>query len=233
MAHFISLRYNFTKNQELPIRQLFIIVLLLSTLLHADEKQDAPGPYSVRIGYGFADMNDLGEILMGDWNRYSGDASALNIDGGYRISHDFYDLPLDFYVKGGISYFNENNNVYNGEVREDFLEATIYIKAYYKLDFWQNRIRIGLGEGLSLAQEIPIVEYLDATNDDGTVDGTAKFLNYLDISLDFDVGRLIRVKSLQELYLGYTLKHRSGIFGTFNGVHGGSNYNMVTLEKNF
>ena len=103
----------------------------------------------------------------------------------------------------------------------------------YKLDFWKNRIRVGVGEGVSLAQEVPVAEVVDATNSDGTVDPTSKFLNYLDISLDLDVGRLIRVDSMKELYLGYTLKHRSGVFGLFNGVHGGSNYNMITLEKNF
>lgn len=187
----------------------------------------------MRLAYGYSDLNDLGEILIGKWNRYSGDTSALNVDGGYRIVHDFYEFPLDIYIKGGLSYFNENNIVYAGAVRQNFYEATLYIKAYYKVDFWQNRIRIGFGEGLSLAQEIPVVEYIDAENSDGTIDPTAKFLNYLDISADIDISRLIHVESMQELYLGYTLKHRSGVFGVFNGVHGGSNYNMLTLEKNF
>lgn len=137
------------------------------------------------------------------------------------------DLPLDWYVKGSVSYFNENG------YQDDFLEATLYVKVYLKLDFWKNRVRVGFGEGLSLAQEIPYVEIVDATNDDGTVNATAKFLNYLDISFDFDLGRLIRVEPLHDLYVGYTLKHRSGVFGTFNGTHGGSNYNMLTIEKNF
>jgi len=181
----------------------------------------------MRIGYGFSDSNDLGQILVGTWNRYEGDTSALNIDGGYRFAKDAWSLPLDFYAKGGLSYFNENG------LQDDFFEMNVYVKVYLKLDFWQNRVRIGVGEGLSLAQEIPIVEIDDATNSDGTIDPTAKFLNYMDISADFDLGRLIRVNALRETYLGYTLKHRSGVFGLFNGVHGGSNYNMLTLEKNF
>ena len=189
----------------------------------------------MRLGFGYSDSNDLGDILIGDWNHYDGDTSALNLDGGYRVGHNVFGWPLDFYAKGGVSYFNENNiyNTHTQKYSKNFLEINTYIKVYLKLDFWKNRVRIGVGEGVSLAQEVPVVEVVDATNSDGTMDPTAKFLNYLDISADLDVGRLIRVNALRDTYLGYTLKHRSGVFGLFNGVHGGSNYNMVTLEKNF
>ena len=104
------------------------------------------------------------------------------------------------------------------------------MKVYYKLDFWKNRIRFGLGDGLSLASDVPIVEIADAEDSDKEV---AEFLNYMDISVDVDLGRLIRVESMHDLYVGYTLKHRSGVFGLFSGVTGGSNYNMLTFEKNF
>ena len=179
------------------------------------------------MGVGHPDLNDLGEIVTGNWNPYSGDNYVINLDGGYRFVHNMNDWPVDWYIKGGVSYFGEDG------YQDDFLEATLYVKVYLKLDFWKNRVRLGFGEGLSLAQEVPEVEIIDVTNDDGTVDEVAKFLNYLDISIDFDVGRLIRVESLENLYLGYTLKHRSGVFGLFNGIHGGSNYSMVTIEKNF
>lgn len=149
------------------------------------------------------------------------------MDGGWRFVENAFDYPFDFYLKGGVSYFDENGYA------EDFLEATLYIKVYGKIDFWQNRLRIGLGEGFSLAQHVPKAEEDDAANDDGTSDPTAKFLNYLDISFDIDIGRLVRVESIKDTYLGYTLKHRSGAFGLYGRVFGGSNYNMVTLEKNF
>lgn len=169
----------------------------------------------------------MGDILTGDWNRFSKDTSVINLDGGWRFVKNMFELPLDGYFKGGLSYFDENG------YQDNFFEVTLYVKVYGKIDFLGNRVRIGFGEGLSLAQEVPFVETDDATNADGTVAPTAKFLNYLDISADFDVGRLTKIESLENLYLGYTLKHRSGVFGLFNGVHGGSNYNLITLEKNF
>ena len=61
-----------------------------------------------------------------------------------------------------------------------------------------------------------------------------RFLNYLDITVDFDVGKLIDYKPMHETYLGYLLKHRSGIGGLINNVeHGGSNYNCFYIEKKF
>lgn len=207
-----------------------LLFVMSYTALSATEDDT---PYSIRLGYGYADLNDLGEVIVGDWNRYAGDTSVFNLDSGYRFWKEVGGMPLDFYVKGAVSYFHENGVVYKDEVREDFFELTTYVKAYLNLDFWHNRIRLGAGEGVSIAQEIPVVEYIDAENEEGTHEPVAKFLNYLDLSLDFDMGRLIHVQSMEDLYLGYTLKHRSGVFGLYNGVHGGSNYNMLTLEKNY
>jgi hypothetical protein len=56
----------------------------------------------------------------------------------------------------------------------------------------------------------------------------------MEITLDFDLGKLIRFKDLEQVYLGYLIKHRSGFHGLYGGVYdGGSNYNCVYIEKNF
>jgi len=47
------------------------------------------------------------------------------------------------------------------------------------------------------------------------------------------MGKLVHLKSLEDTYLGVAIKHRSGVFGLYNGVHGGSNYNSFYIEKNF
>jgi len=162
---------------------------------------------------------------MFDFNTFEGHTHVTNLDGGWRFVENMKDLPFDWYLKGGLSYFDENG------LQDNFFEATLYVKVYYKLDFIDNRIRIGFGEGLSWASHVPIVEIIDAQ--EGKNSNTAKFLNYLDISADFDLGRLIRVEELRDLYIGYSIKHRSGVFGLFSGVKGGSNYQMFTIEKNY
>ena len=210
--------------RRLSIRLLLLTLAIFFTTLSAQPLQSDDKDYSLRIGGGYSDFNDLGEILAWNFNHYEGDTYVINIDAGWRFVENMSDLPFDWYLKGGFSYFNEN------DLQNDILEGTIYVKVIYKLDFLKNRIRFGFGEGLSLASDVPIVEIADAADSDKE---TATLLNYLDISVDLDLGRLAGVESMYDLYLGYTIKHRSGVAGLFSGVTGGSNYNMVTLEKNF
>ena len=149
-----------------------------------------------------------------------------------------YMFPTVYGLYGGqsgpnrVPNFDDNNVPSGSDVQSEgnVYEATIYIKFYYNIDFWQNRVRFGLGEGLSYTSDMLWIEKDEAIRED---DDYSKFLNYLDISLDFDLGRLIRYKPLENTYIGWTIKHRSGVFGLFNGVYGGSNYNTISIEKNF
>lgn len=197
-----------------------ILVFFIFFSLYADEIDNK---YSLRAAYGTASENDLGEILSGDFGPHSRDLSAYSLEGGYLLKKEIFDWPLDIYVKGGLSYFDEDQF-------DDMLEVVVSMKAYLNLDFWGNRVRIGAAEGLSYASSVPESEAIESQEEG---DNSSKFLNYLDISLDFDLGKLIRYKPMYETYVGYALKHRSGVFGLFNGVRGGSNYNMLYLEKNF
>jgi outer membrane protein len=181
--------------------------------------------FSVRFGGGYADFKDLTEILQGDSN-ISKDYRVYNLDIGYKLIEDVWNLPFDLYIKGGISHFDE-------KTRKDLVEGTLYVKLYWMIGFLDNEIRLGLGEGISTVRSIPEVEIMDETNADGTVGKTEHTLNYLEISIDVDLGLLVGYEGLENFYVGYTIKHRSGIFGTFDGVHGGSNYHLLTFEKNF
>jgi len=178
----------------------------------------------MRIAYGEATTSDLGEVLIGQLGSHPKDLSMVAIDGGYLLSKDTFDIPLDIYLKGGLAYFDEYTH-------DDVYEGIVYIKFLYNLDFWENRVRFGFGEGISYASEVLEAEYDEAIERD---DHTSKFLNYLDITVDFDLGRLVKYKPLEDTYIGFLLKHRSGIFGLINDVkHGGSNYNSIYIEKNF
>ena len=197
------------------------LILLLNLALNANDK------YLMRVAYGTASKNDLGQIITGNPDSTDKYLSVVSIDAGYLLKKDFLDLPIDIYAKGGFSVFNEkvNTNTY---------EVLAYIKAYYNIDFLNNRIRIGAGEGFSYTSRILEVEYDEVNEDPNDISSSARFLNYLDITVDFDVGKLIDYKPMHETYLGYLLKHRSGIAGLINNVdHGGSNYNAFYIEKKF
>ncbi len=56
------------------------------------------------------------------------------------------------------------------------------------------------------------------------------------LSIDLNIGDLIRVKRLGGCWLGFLIDHRSGAFGLidiFGSVNGGSNYNTGYIECEF
>lgn len=201
------------------MKLFFLLIFTFVCFANADDD------WSVRLGYGYADQNDLGEIISLQPSAHPAGTSAGGIDLGYLLSRDTWGVPLDFYLKGGLNRFFENG------IQPDFNEVTFYLKAYWNFRFWKNNIRLGFGEGVSYADGIPYVEKLEA---EGEGDSNSRILNYLDISLDVDLGRLIRYNPFNETYIGYALKHRSGIYGAINSVkRGGSNYNLFYIEHNF
>jgi len=197
----------------------YLLLLLLTLTLSAQND------FSARVLYGTATDKALGDVLIGDLGSHPENLSVTAFDAGYLVSSNTFDLPIDIYAKAGFARFSEGDYT-------DVNEAVIYAKLLYNLDFLENRIRFGIGEGFSYTSDIIRVEALEAAT---TTDGkTSQFLNYLDITVDFDFGRVIRYKPLYDTYIGVALKHRSGIFGLINGVtKGGSNYNSIYLEKNF
>jgi len=200
---------------------LKILIFLLFTL-HLIAQDE----YSLRVAYGKASKSSLGDIISGDFSQHEKNLSVVALDGGYLLKDSVNSWPMDLYIKTNVSRYDESlvniKSVY---------EITLYIKAYWSFDFLDNRVRLGLGEGGSYTSDILFVEAEEA----GSINGnTSYFLNYLDISLDFDFGKLIGVKPLYGTYLGWALKHRSGIYGFINGVKkGGSNYNTIYIEKSF
>ena len=155
--------------------KIIILFLLVVNLIAQDD-------YSLRVAYGNASENDLGEIISGQLGSHPEDLTVLSIDGGYLLKEGAFEWPMDVYLKGGLSYFNEGDF-------DDVYEATFYIKAYWNFDFLENRIRVGLGDGISVTSDILRTEYLEAESKN---DNNSEFLNYIDFSVDFDFGRLIR-----------------------------------------
>ena len=217
----------------------FLLVLLLAAVLHGT--LEAAQKYSLRFAYGIESDSDLGEIISLQKptdHKYRFD--VLSLDAGYLLAPSLFKLPLDLYLKGGAALFRSEDLSKYPELRgmqdvsdKDVYEFTLYIKLYYNIDFWDNRVRIGLGEGGSYVTDYLAPEVIEERTENPDDPKYSKYLNYLDISLDVDIGRLFGVEALRDTYLGYTLKHRSGIFGTINGVSGGSNYNTLSIEKNF
>ena len=203
------------------MKKILLLLLLIASSIFASE---ATNKYSMRVAYGKSTSSDLGNVVSGKIDGDTANLYVYDIDGGYLLVPNLFDMPIDIYAKGSLSYYDEGSsaNAYGVDT---------YIKAYYNLDFLKNRVRFGFGEGVSYTTKTLRTESNDAQAHSRN---TSKFLNYLDISMDFDIGKLVSYKPLSQTYVGFLIKHRSGIFGTINNVnHGGSNYNSIYLERNF
>jgi len=103
------------------------------------------------------------------------------------------------------------------------------MKIHYTIK-WPITWRLGAAEGLSYVDQIP---YVEKTNLEQKDYRPSKLLNYLDFSLDIELGDLFNSKKLEGLWLGYSIHHRSGIFQTssaFGRIKGGSNINSIYLQ---
>ncbi|ARN73194.1 MipA/OmpV family protein [Oceanicoccus sagamiensis] len=145
---------------------------------------------------------------------------------GKKITDRFMHLPLEGYVTGGYV-----RRLENGE-QSDFNEYVLGFKAYFTQFPWSDTVktRVGLGEGISYAEKIPIVE---KENVEGKNRSTSHMLNYIDWSWDVSIGDVFNKPDLKECYMGWSIHHRSGIFGSsdfFGNVDGGGNVNTLYIQ---
>jgi MipA family protein len=137
--------------------------------------------------------------------------------------------PLDFNGYVGLLYRNENG------LQADGLQIDAYMKAFYYGFPWSRWVdtRFGFGFGISYANHVPWTEVVSQELRERP---TSKLLNYLDPSIDVNVGDIFRSERLKGTYFGLGISHRSGIFASsklLGSVNGGSNYIYAYLESAF
>ena len=184
-------------------------------------------PYSVRVAYGCVTDTTFNRILRGDIHCDGGyGANLATLFLGRQISDSVFSLPIEAWIQGGVARRFENG------FQQDFYEGVFAFKALFRQFPWSDVVetRLGFSEGISYADRVPYLEQQDSINKDRR---TSHLLNYLEFSLDVSVGDIVGVESLENLYAGFYVHHRSGIFASanlFGNVYGGSNVNMLYLE---
>ncbi len=179
-----------------------------------------------RASYGFATPSNMGEILRLEGERDPNDNRMSSIFYGHPIADSLFGYPLDIYISPGLAWHHRNTDQATG------LEYILAIKAYKTFE-WPLRWRVGVGEGLSYVNKITQIER-DELDEKGYK--TNKLLNYIDLSLDVNVGDVFKRPQWEHVWLGYSMHHRSAIFETasqFGRIKGGSNYNTIYLQWDF
>lgn len=177
---------------------------------------------SVAIFYGKLTDTDFGEILL-----RSPDVESVHMIG-VSLRKELADLgrPDGFLPNG---FFLDAEGVLAakwgslGDIDQDFQEAAASINLRY--DFPENLPAVhslSFGNGLSLTStESEFEEELTISS------GTNPLLWYIMLELDFDLPATEQWKALCRIH------HRSGVFGLFDDVDGGSNYITMGLRYHF
>lgn len=108
--------------------------------------------------------------------------------------------------------------------RQNHWEINGLVTARWMRYPWSEDLRTSLawGNGLSYATKVPPVEASSHTNT-----GSTNLLYYILLELTFGL------PSVPEVDLVFRVHHRSGVFGLFDGVDGGSNVICVGLKFGF
>lgn len=183
--------------------------------------------WSWRVNYGYqADGNIVGEIDQGDFSksRYA-DTNIGGVTFGKLLTDG---KRVDFTGKfAAFRHFEADEG--NG----NFWSYALYIMATgrgYSPWSGDEVFRYGFGFGMSYAESVPIAEQRKQA---AKGNNTSKFLNYLELQLDFPLRRLFKSRSIQDCYAGLTVVHRSGIFGTsdiLGDVAGGADWITAHVE---
>jgi outer membrane protein len=187
-------------------------------------------PILVRLFYGASTNCELNQIITFRCTSIStGDDSRIT---GVHLGRTFVERvngwPLDFVGYAGALYRNDNG------FQENSWQIDAYMKPYWYGFPWSEtlRTRIGFGIGLSYASRVPYIEERDRTEGENT----SKLLNYLDPSIEINLGDLFRSARFEPTWLGVGVSHRSGAFGSsqlLGNVDGGSNYIYLSVESSF
>jgi outer membrane protein len=173
----------------------------------------ASKPY-IRLAHGWGTESNLSEILSGNTEKDPYNNQLTSVFFGVPLADELFTLPIATYLTPGIAHHLAS------DVQDRSTEWVLAVKFYYTIK-WPTPWRLGFAEGLSYVDRIP---YLEAKDMQEKGYRPSQLLNFLDFSVDMDLGHLFRVGWMEDLWLGYSIHHRSGIFSTssaFGRISGG------------
>lgn len=228
----------FNKACTLLLGWTMLAWLTFAGMAVADEKEQlsnetdsaTANPWIIQYQYGFASDADFGPSLLFlvDESRERTRLHSFSI--GKLISDTFYGRDIDVSAHLGVQYFEERG------FQDDIAGITGYwrlAKSTY-LPFTRLPIKISLAQGLSYVSNIPTAEARDFEPAN-----SEKFTHYLEYGLHYSFrNQLANSNSpfsplsrwFRDVNLGYTIYHRSSVFGLFAETGGGINFPGIAVE---
>ncbi|ASI96588.1 MipA/OmpV family protein [Vibrio rotiferianus] len=182
-------------------------------------------PY-LRVAHGWATPSNIGDIFKFNAEKDQYNNQLTSLFYGHPLTDEIFGFPLDIYLTPGLVHH------WSSEVQSSSTEYVMAIKAYYTFN-WPTKWRFGVAEGMSYIDNITYIEDTEMEEKGYTA---SNLLNYLDFSFDVNVGDLFNQKDWENMWVGYSLHHRSAIFESasqFGRIKGGSNYNTIYFQYDF
>lgn len=141
---------------------------------------------------------------------------------GLPLTDRLFTLPIHVYLHSGLGWH------WASDYQDHNVEGVVSIKLYYTIPVpW--RVRVGFAEGVSFITEVTALE---RNNNQKKGYQPSESQNYLDPSVDINLGDIVPWRPLRGVWLGAYIHHRSAIFETaqqFGRIKGGSNFRGVYL----
>ena len=185
------------------------------------------GSWIIQYQYGFASDADFLPSLLFLLDESEERSKLHSFSIGKKISDTFYGRDWDVSLHLGIQYFDERG------IQGDIVGTTGYwrlAKETY-VPFTRIPIKLSLAQGLSYVDDLPAAEVRDFAPDESN-----ELMHYLEYSLHYSFrNQLARNNSVfsewfHEINLGYTIFHRSSVFGLFAETGGGINFPGIAVE---
>ncbi|ABV38412.1 conserved hypothetical protein [Shewanella sediminis HAW-EB3] len=180
----------------------------------------------IRVAHGWATPSNLNAILSWQTKTDPYNNQLTSVFYGTRLTETLFTLPIELYFTPGAVWHHDS------EVQGNLAEGVVAIKAFYTFEIGP-RWRLGVAEGLSYVSS---VTHIEGTEMEEKGYKPSKLLNYLDFSLDVNMGDLFKSSHLSNMWMGYSIHHRSGIYeksSAFGRIGGGSNYQTLYLQWHF
>jgi outer membrane protein len=220
---------------------IVLIFIFISVTVFSEEGAQKENQYIIRLVHGEGSYSTLESLISLDENDHDQQDSTLDgIQLEKYIYRDLVDNSIDVTLFSSFFYHSQDiknpDGTYTSPITlsgEDTFQVNGGIKAYWKKFPWSKlvRTRFGVGEGLSYVYDKLDLEMQNTNKKDSKSD--SHILNYLDFTASFNLKDITRWDALENYYAGMGISHRSGIFGTINGVNGGSNFYTFFLEAEF
>ena len=218
------------KHSLLP---LTVCALLLGGVAQADDVSEE-GHTRLRLHFSKSSETDLVTVVVGDYQRSPESNYLIGATWGHDLSDTLFGLPFPMTWHIGVQYLAERG------YQQDGWGATAFIKANYRMrvPWTQKHIDLGLGEGLSYVDPIPMSEQRDFAKKGPGVH-SEKLMNYLEWTIDLPLRQfdamepLFRSGGIEDMSVGFIVWHRSSVFGVFAEEKGGVNFMGFGVEAKF